>query len=281
MHAGSEVTPRRGRTRRSCWRSAPPRAMRSPGWRRTRWRGHCPEGSPRSAATPLRTSARRRCCSSAGPWASGRRRTRGPGGLAARAVVLGARIDELVSILVPTRALDRVEARPAGAAVVLRRDSNSGSSHPAQTNVPLRFSSLSGLENGRSVPSCRSTSNCPGGEHLAPLRFGLDHLDDAGVCASAARPREHVDGQRARGAGQEWRRFIRAPMSVASDWSLRRARTYASGAPMTTAAGQLPGGRWRGLAVRRRDLDLTGMREFAPPSPARWSWRWSPSWPAP
>src|SRR6266545_547095 len=33
-----------------------------------------------STLTPARTSARRRCCNNAGPWASARRRTRGPGG---------------------------------------------------------------------------------------------------------------------------------------------------------------------------------------------------------
>jgi len=37
-------------------------------------------------------------------------------------------------------------------------DRNSGSSQPAQTNWPLRFSALSGLEPGRSVPSWRSTA---------------------------------------------------------------------------------------------------------------------------
>src|SRR6187431_76051 len=36
-------------------------------------------------------------------------------------------------------------------------DVNTGQAQPAQTNTPLRFSSLSLLENGRSVPSSRST----------------------------------------------------------------------------------------------------------------------------
>src|SRR5471030_1412702 len=39
-------------------------------------------------------------------------------------------------------------------------DENSGSAQPAQANLPARCSSLSGLVNGRSVPSRRSTSNC-------------------------------------------------------------------------------------------------------------------------
>src|SRR5712691_11240359 len=38
----------------------------------------------------------------------------------------------------------------------------SGKPQPAQTNTPGRFSSLSGLVKGRSVPSRRSTSNCGG-----------------------------------------------------------------------------------------------------------------------
>src|SRR5947208_1498660 len=39
---------------------------------------------------------------------------------------------------------------------------NSGSAHPAQANTPGRFSSLSALENGRSVPSSRRTSYTAG-----------------------------------------------------------------------------------------------------------------------
>ena len=35
---------------------------------------------------------------------------------------------------------------------------NTGHAQPAQTNTPLRFSSLSGLVNARSVPSSRSTA---------------------------------------------------------------------------------------------------------------------------
>src|SRR5207249_5990386 len=37
---------------------------------------------------------------------------------------------------------------------------NSGRAQPAQTKTPARFSSLSGLVNGRSVDSLRSTKNC-------------------------------------------------------------------------------------------------------------------------
>src|SRR6266576_4081289 len=44
----------------------------------------------------------------------------------------------------------------------LVRDSNNGSAQPAQTNVPLRFSSFNGLVNARSVPSSRNTLNCAG-----------------------------------------------------------------------------------------------------------------------
>ena len=41
-------------------------------------------------------------------------------------------------------------------------DENSGRSQPAQANTPLRFSPLSALEPGRSVPCLRSTSYCCG-----------------------------------------------------------------------------------------------------------------------
>src|ERR671935_1593096 len=50
----------------------------------------------------------------------------------------------------------------------------SGRLQPAQTNTPARFSSLSGLVKGRSVPSRRSTSNCAGVRccfHSASERF--------------------------------------------------------------------------------------------------------------
>src|SRR3954447_14305864 len=39
-------------------------------------------------------------------------------------------------------------------------EENSGRSQPAQENVPLRFSWLSGLDPGYSVLCLRSTSNC-------------------------------------------------------------------------------------------------------------------------
>src|SRR6476469_1166177 len=41
-------------------------------------------------------------------------------------------------------------------------EENTGRSHPAQANVPLRFSALSGLVPARSVPCFRSTSYCAG-----------------------------------------------------------------------------------------------------------------------
>jgi len=42
------------------------------------------------------------------------------------------------------------------------REVKSGRPQPAQTKTPGRFSRSSGLENARSVPSSRSTSNCAG-----------------------------------------------------------------------------------------------------------------------
>ena len=77
---------------------------------------------------------------------------------AARAVVLGARQDDLVVGL--GRETPGMVVKKLGQPVPLSNfisEVNSGRPQPAQTNTPARFSSLSGLVPARSVPSSRST----------------------------------------------------------------------------------------------------------------------------
>src|SRR5688572_32516092 len=66
-----------------------------------------------------------------------------------------------------------------------------GRLHPAQANTPGRFSALSGLDPGRSVPSSRKTSYAGGLRtlrHSALVRFkGGDTVTTSALSASSAR----------------------------------------------------------------------------------------------
>src|SRR5687768_10715607 len=67
---------------------------------------------------------------------------------------------------------------------------NRGRLHPAQTNTPGRFSALSALDPGRSVPSSRRTSYAAGLSslrHSALVRFnGGDTVATSALSASSA-----------------------------------------------------------------------------------------------
>src|SRR5215210_6312095 len=62
-------------------------------------------------------------------------------------------------------------------------DENSGRSQPAHAKVPLRFSWLSGLVLGRSVPCLRSTSYCAG---VSSLRHSSSLFSISNFAAGAA-----------------------------------------------------------------------------------------------
>src|SRR5947209_9588061 len=62
-------------------------------------------------------------------------------------------------------------------------EENSGRSQPAHAKVPLRFSALSGLVPGRSVPCLRSTSYCAG---VSSLRHSSSLFSTSNFFAGAA-----------------------------------------------------------------------------------------------
>src|SRR6476469_4106672 len=66
-------------------------------------------------------------------------------------------------------------------------EENSGRSHPAQANVPLRFSALSGLVPARSVPCLRSTSYCA---DVSIRRHSSSLFSISNLAAGAAVPDE-------------------------------------------------------------------------------------------
>src|SRR5215208_1068580 len=69
----------------------------------------------------------------------------------------------------------------------LALDSNKDKLHAAQRKVPFRFSSLSGLENGRSVASSKSTAYAFGGSSFRHSSSGFLSGSIAGIpCASEA-----------------------------------------------------------------------------------------------
>ena len=140
----------------SC-RAAPAQARGRPAPRRRR-----PTPAAPRRAEPTRragrTSAPRRCCSSACRSAPGRRRTRGPGGRrSGRSGTRCAGHHLHVGLGADGAGQRGIEARPAGAALELGLGAEEGQVAAGAVERPLRFSALSGLEPGRSVPSWRST----------------------------------------------------------------------------------------------------------------------------